>query len=112
MISDLPANLNVSRLLRSSKPEWVMLGIDWEAPGVALLASKELAASEIDYRARQYDFKDWADFMRNFRPETTLFVHMKDFVLVAGENYAACIETLLMSWSPDERDDGPAAIGH
>lgn len=89
-----------------------MLGLEWEGPGVVLLASRTITQAELDFRARQYDFRDWADFMTNFRPELTLSIHMfDDYVLVFGANYAECLAQLMQVWDPDDRTAfGTAAI--
>jgi hypothetical protein len=102
---DAPPGFNAARMLRESKPEWVMLGLNWPGPGVILLASKELTQAELDFRARQYNYTDWSQFLTNFMNdiETTLFIHLKGFTIVAGPNYAECLASLLRQWNPDER---------
>lgn len=101
--------MNRAQLINSAIPEWVMVGAKWSGPGVMLLASRTLKAVELDFRARQYDFESWAQFLTQFRPELTLSVHMDDdYVLVFGPTYAECLAQLLGQWQPD--DLAPRAI--
>ena len=95
-------DLNPARLVREGKPEWVMLGLNWDGPGVLLLASQTLVSTELDFRARQYDFESWEHFRSAFQPELTLSVHMlDDYIVVAGPTYADCLALLLQRWNPD-----------
>jgi hypothetical protein len=94
--------LHRGKIVNSARPEWVMLGAQWDGPGVLLLASRTLTHAELDFRAKRYDFRDWAQFLTQFRPELTLAVHMHDdYVLVFGESYVECLATLLRQWTPD-----------
>jgi hypothetical protein len=102
-----------AKAIREGRPEWVMLGVDWDGPGVLLVASRSLTAAELDFRSRRQDFASWEHFSRPgaFRPELTLYVHMhNDYVVVAGPTYAECLAALMQQWSPDERDR-PALMG-
>lgn len=97
--------LNRGRIVNSARPQWVMMGAEWEGPGVLLLASRTLTAAELDFRARSYEFRSWAEFLQPgaFRPELTLSVHMQDdYVLVFGPTYAECLARLLEEWQPDD----------
>jgi hypothetical protein len=111
-IAELP-EINRARIVNSARPQWVMVGAEWDGPGVLLLASRTLKAVELDFRARSYEFRSWAEFVATtFRPELTLAVHMDDdYVLVFGETYADCLAALLAQWSPDDVAVGPLAIG-
>lgn len=107
--------LNRGRIVNASRPQWVMMGAEWDGPGVLLLASRTLTAAELDFRARSYEFRSWEEFVRPgaFRPELTLSVHMDDdYVLVFGATYIDCLATLLKGWQPDnlraELPAGPA----
>lgn len=98
-----------AKAIRESRPEWVMLGLDWPGPGVLLMASRSLTQAQLDFRAREYRFDSWEEFLTPgaFRPELTLSVHMaNDYVVVAGPDYVSCLAALLEQWSPD--GDGPA----
>lgn len=95
-------DLNPARLVREGKPEWAMIGLDWDGPGVLLLASKTLIGVELDFRAKQYNFASWEQFATDFKPELTVFIHMKDdYVIVAGPTYADCLAALFRQWNPD-----------
>lgn len=99
------------RLINTARPQWVMLGADWDGPGVLLLASRTLKSVELDFRARSYEFRDIADLLARFRPELTLTVHMDDdYVLVAGATFADCLAELLQHWQPDDLTAHPLAI--
>lgn len=91
MTDELVPAAHRGRIINGARPEWVMLGADWDGPGVLLLASRTLKAADLDFRARSYEFRDWTEFLTRFRPELTLKVHMDDdYVLVAGPTYADC----------------------
>jgi hypothetical protein len=116
MMSELAGRQSTQRLargrakaIRDARPEWVMLGLDWPGPGVLLMASRSLTAAQLDFRAQEYQFDSWEQFMAGFRPELTLNVHMRsDYVVVAGPDYASCLAALLGQWSPDVGRPSPA----
>lgn len=92
-----------AKILNQAKPEWVMLGLQWPGPGVLLMASQTLTSAELDFRAKEYKFDSWEQFMAGFHPELSLSVNMHDdYLLVAGPDYATCLQALLAEWSPDE----------
>ncbi len=98
-----------AKSIRQAAPEWVMLGLAWDGPGVLLMASRSLTQAELDFRARSYEFASWEAFLAPgaFKPELTLQVHMRsDYIVVAGPDYLACLEALLRQWSPDDRAEG------
>jgi hypothetical protein len=105
--------LNRGRIVNSARPQWVMMGAEWDGPGVMLLASRTLTAAELDFRARSYEFTSWAEFLKPgaFRPELTLAVHMHDdYVLVFGPTYAECLASLLNEWQPDDLHSDPLPL--
>jgi hypothetical protein len=94
----------------SVRPEWVMVGFPADPdlvpcrPGqVVILASTRLTQAQMEYTARSYDFADWADFQRNFKPHHTLAVELDDFVVVVADTYAEALAKLLQTWMPTER---------
>lgn len=101
------------RIVNSARPQWVMMGAEWDGPGVMLLASRTLTSAELDFRARSYEFRSWEEFLQPgvFKPELTLSVHMQDdYVLVFGPTYAECLAELLGEWQPDDLHAAPMAI--
>lgn len=94
----------------SVRPEWVMVGFPADprlvpcTPGqVVILASTKMTQAQMEYTARSYDFTDWADFQRNFKPHHTLAVELDDFVVVVADTYAEALATLLQNWTPESR---------
>lgn len=92
------------------RPEWVMVGFPADpalvpcSPGqVVILASTKLTQAQMEYTARRYDFRDWADFARNFKPHHTLAVELDDFVVVVADTYAEALVELFRDWMPTER---------
>lgn len=84
-------------------PDWVMVG--WrEAGECVLLASGSLTAAQLDYRAREYQFRDVQDMRRRFKPQKTLTAHMDDYLIIRAATYAECLAELLFKhqWRPDE----------
>ena len=99
-----------ARALNHSTPKWVMVGLEWDGPGVLLMASKQLGRAALDFEARQYDFRDMEDLKRNFNPSLSLTVTIADdksYVLIAADNYVEAIRALFGEWTPD---DEPAEL--
>jgi len=99
-----------ARLLKSSQPKWVMVGLEWDGPGVLLLASDRLSRAQLDFEARQYDFRDMADMMANFQPSLALTTIIetrpapgrKDgYVLIAAPDWAQAMQALFGEWTPE-----------
>ena len=99
-----------SRILNSARPKWVMVGLEWDGPGVLLMASDRLSAAQLDFEARRYDFRDMADLRANFAPslalttiiETRPVEGRKDgYVLIAAEDWIQAIQALLGEWTPE-----------
>ena len=99
-----------ARLLKGSRPKWVMVGLEWDGPGVLLLASDRLSRAQLDFEARQYDFRDMADMMANFQPslalttiiETRPAAGRKDgYVLIAAPDWAQAMQALFSEWTPE-----------
>lgn len=98
------------RILNGARPKWVMTGLEWDGPGVLLMASDRLSAARLDFEARRYDFRDMADLMANFAPKLALTTiidsrpaaGMKDgYVLIAAPDWAQAIQALFGEWTPD-----------
>ena len=99
-----------ARILKGSRPKWVMVGLEWDGPGVLLLASDQLSRAQLDFEARQYEFRDVADLQRNFAPslalttiiETRPAAGRKDgYVLIAAPDWAQAMQALFSQWTPD-----------
>jgi hypothetical protein len=99
-----------ARILKGSRPKWVMVGLEWDGPGVLLLASDQLSRAQLDFEARQYEFRDMADLQRNFAPslalttiiETRPAAGRKDgYVLIAAPDWAQAMQALFSQWTPD-----------
>jgi hypothetical protein len=112
-----------AKILRSARAKWVMVGLDWDGPGVLLLASDRLTSAQLDFEARRYDFRDMADLQANFAPslalttiiETRPAVGRKDgYVLIAAPDWVQAIEALFGEWTPEPEpralESAPAAI--
>jgi len=92
------------------RPEWVMVGFPARpdlvpcAPGqVAILASAKMTQAQMEYTARSYNFRDWDDFRRNFKPHHTVAIELDDFVVVVADTYAEALAKLFANWMPPER---------
>ena len=103
-------NTDRARLLKSSRPKWVMVGLEWDGPGVLLLASDRLSRAQLDFEARRYEFRDMADMMANFQPslalttiiETRPAAGRKDgYVLIAAPDWAQAMQALFSEWTPE-----------
>lgn len=99
-----------ARLLNGARPKWVMVGLEWDGPGVLLLASDRLSAAELDFEARQYEFRDMADLARNFAPSLALKTIIdtrpaagrKDgYILIAAPDWAQAMQALSGEWTPE-----------
>ena len=100
-----------ARTLNNAHPRWVMVGLEWDGPGVLLLASDKLSHAQLDFEARQYDFVNMADMLANFRPSLALALRIEttgpgkdqnSYYLIAAANWAEAIHALLGDWSPDQ----------
>jgi hypothetical protein len=99
-----------ARILSSARPRWVMVGLEWDGPGVLLLASDRLSRAQLEFEARRYDFRDMADLQRNFSPslalttviETRPAANRKDgYVLIAAPDWVQAMQALFSQWTPD-----------
>lgn len=99
-----------ARILNGARPKWVMVGLEWDGPGVLLLASDRLSRAQLDFEARQYDFRDMADLQRNFSPslalttviETRPAAGRKDgLVLIAAPDWVQAMQALFGEWTPE-----------
>lgn len=105
-----------ARMLNGARPKWVMVGLEWDGPGVLLMASDRLSRAQLDFEARRYEFRDMADLQANFSPslalttiiETGPAVGRKDgYVLIAAADWVQAMQALFGEWSPEP---GQAAI--
>lgn len=92
------------------RPQWVMVGFPadpalvYGEPGqVAILASTKLTQAQMEYTARRYDFRDFEEFRRTFKPHHTLAVELDDFVVVVADTYAEALVSLFRDWMPAEQ---------
>jgi len=99
-----------ARVLKGSRPKWVMVGLEWDGPGVLLLASDRLSRAQLDFEARRYEFRDMADMMANFQPSLALTTIIethpspgrKDgYVLIAAPDWAQAMQALFGEWTPE-----------
>ena len=99
-----------SRVLNGAQPKWVMVGLEWDGPGVLLMASDRLSRAQLDFEARRYDFRDMADLQANFAPslalttiiETRPAAGRKDgYVLIAAADWVQAIQALMGEWTPE-----------
>lgn len=105
-----------ARILNGARPKWVMVGLEWDGPGVLLLASDRLTSAQLDFEARRYEFRDMADLQRNFAPSLALTTVIDTrphgdsrhgYMLIAAPDWAQALQALMGEWTPD---DGPAAL--
>src|SRR5712691_323256 len=98
-----------ARILNSARPRWVMAGLEWDGPGVLLLASDRLSRAQLDFEARRYDFRDMADLQANFAPSLALTAIIetrpaegrKDgYVLIAAPDWVQAMQALFSEWTP------------
>lgn len=99
-----------ARVLNGARPAWVMVGLEWDGPGVLLLASDRLTRAQLDFEARRYDFRDMADLAANFAPSLALTAIIdtrpapgrKDgYVLIAAPDWPQAMRALFGEWTPD-----------
>jgi hypothetical protein len=99
-----------ARVLNSARPTWVMVGLEWDGPGVLLLASDRLSRAQLDFEARRYDFRDMADLQANFAPSLALTTIIetrpaegrKDgYVLIAAPDWMQAMQALFGEWTPE-----------
>ncbi|HMH93665.1 MAG TPA: hypothetical protein VK586_21615 [Streptosporangiaceae bacterium] len=99
-----------ARMLNAARPKWVMVGLEWDGPGVLLMASDRLSAAKLDFEARRYDFRDMADLAANFAPSLALKTIIdtrpaegrKDgYVLIAAPDWAQAMQALFSEWTPE-----------
>lgn len=95
-----------------------MVGLEWDGPGVLLLASDRLSAARLDFEARRYDFRDMADMMANFAPSLALTTIIEtraagkdSYVLIAAPDWAQAMKALFGEWTPEpgQRELEPGA---
>lgn len=92
---------------RAERADWVVAG--WTNPdgSVCLVASTKLADNpgmfaEVQHRQREYHFRDFAEMRAYFKPEYTLSVHMKDFLVIEAPDYPAAMAALFRQWRPEQ----------
>ena len=99
-----------ARMLNGARPRWVMAGLEWDGPGVLLMASDRLSRARLDFEARRYEFRDMADMMANFAPSLALTAVIdtrpaagrKDgWVLIAAPDWPQAMQALFGEWTPD-----------
>jgi hypothetical protein len=110
-----------ARILKASRPRWIMAGLEWDGPGVLLLASDRLSRAELDFEARRYEFRDMADLAANFAPSLALTTIIdtraapgrKDgYVLIAAPDWAQAMQALFEQWSPEPEQAAIEAPRH
>lgn len=98
------------RILNGAQPKWVMVGLEWDGPGVLLMASDKLSRAQLDFEARLYDYRDMADLMANFQPSlaltTIIDTHQAEgrkdgYILIAAPNWPQAMQALFSEWTPD-----------
>jgi len=92
-----------AKAIKNSQPQWVMVGLAWDGPGVLLLASDRLGKAMIDFEARQYDFRDMEDLKRNFNPSLAMTVTIandQSYIVIAAPTYPEAIQYLFEEWTP------------
>jgi hypothetical protein len=99
-----------ARILNGARPKWVMVGLEWDGPGVLLMASDRLSRAQLDFEARRYDFRDMADLAANFQPSLALTTVIetrpspgrKDgYVLIAAPDWPQAMQALFSEWTPE-----------
>lgn len=98
------------RVLNGARPKWVMVGLEWDGPGVLLLASDRLSRAQLDFEARRYEFRSLADLAGGFFPSLALTTIIdtrptpgrKDgFVLIAAPDWVQAMQLLFGEWTPE-----------
>lgn len=91
--------------LQNVTPKWVIVGIRWDGPGVAIFASDSLTEAELNYRADyMYKYDNIYQLKERFARDVqrTLTVHFHDFKIVYGPTWIDCLRALLDDgWTPD-----------
>jgi hypothetical protein len=100
-----------ARILNSARPKWVMVGLEWDGPGVLLMAGDRLTRAQLDFEARRYDFRDTADMMANFTPSLALTAvidtrpagaaRRDGYVLIAAADWPQAMQLLFGEWTPE-----------
>jgi hypothetical protein len=85
------------------RPTYVMFGIDNPAGGVVLFASGDLVQASLEKQARDL-FPLIPGFSIPAAPEvrTTLFVEMREFVMVYAATHGEALRKLMGDWEPPE----------
>lgn len=87
-----------------------MVGLEWDGPGVLLMASDRLSRAQLDFEARRYEFRDVADMMASFAPSLALTAIIdtrpaegrKDgYVLIAAPDWVQAMQALFSEWAPE-----------
>src|SRR5258708_39832726 len=87
-----------------------MVGLEWDGPGVLLMASDRLSAARLDFEARRDDFRGMADLRANFAPppslttviETPPVEGLRDgYVLIAAPDSAQAIAAVFGEWAAE-----------
>jgi hypothetical protein len=108
-----------ARMLNGARPKWVMVGLEWDGPGVLLLASDRLTRAQLDFEARRYEFRDMAELRRNFSPSLALTTVIdtrpaagrKDgYVLIAAPDWVQAMQALFGEWMPEPGQRELAAV--
>ncbi len=108
----------ISDALTWGRPDWVMIGVPMQDGSFAIIASSHLDAAEIDFRARSYQFRDWADFQAHFTPQIDLVAHGRNYAMAQGTSYLDALHHLVEHWNPDDPhqptpiEQTRAGIGH
>jgi hypothetical protein len=98
-----------ARMLNGARPKWVMVGLEWDGPGVLLMASDRLSRAQLDFEAWRYEFRDIADMQANFTPSLALTTIIdtrpaqgrKDgYVLIAAPDWPQAMQALFGEWTP------------
>lgn len=102
------------KLLNHARPRWLMLGLEWDGPGVLLMASDKLSRAQLDFEARRYDYRDVADMMAHFNPSLALTTVIEDstsgYVLIAAPDWMQAIELLFAQWTPGPEPDRKSVV--
>ena len=110
-----------AKILNSARPKWVMIGLEWDGPGVLLMASDRLTRAQLDFEAARYDFRDMADLMASFQPNLQLSAIIRTdpapgrkdgYVLIAAPDYGEAIRALFEQWTPGEEQRAIEAVSH
>jgi hypothetical protein len=86
-----------------------MVGLEWDGPGVLLLASDKLSKAQLDFEAgRVYEFTDLAAMRAQFNPSLTLALTIqppsqtdRGYILIAAPDWITAIQELFNQWTPE-----------